>query len=224
MSPRTSPVGFVRRAVALVTAVACCAALAACSGDDDDETTRQQTEQEVKVPGAKVRLDLASVDIQAVGDATTLDDETKVAVMTQTRRYVEEAVVRPLLTGRKVRGGYGALFGPNVKARAIRADRAALTDEGVGTVTGDVRARPTKVAMHALVGGDGTVALVATNFDLRIRSEIGDAPLKIDRDTELTFEKAGDSWVVNAYRVVTTRSSGAQRRATTASSEPEKKS
>jgi hypothetical protein len=210
-SPRSSSRWFRRAVAALALVPLAAVTLTGCGGDDDSEQAdnTKATTQEVAVPGAKVTLDLASIDLQSAGAAAKLDEKTKVAVMTQTRRYVTEAVVRPLLSGAKVRKVYGALFGPTVRPAAIKAHRAALTDEGVGKVSGDVRAPKTKVGMHALLGADGSVQYIATNFSLKVRSELGDAPLAINRRTELTFEKnAKGKWLVSAYRVLTTRGAG----------------
>jgi hypothetical protein len=212
MSPRSRAL-FSRAVVSI-----CVVALAACGGGDDDTSTKANNDkassQEVTVPGAKVKLNLASVDIQSAGPTATLDDKTKVAVMKQTRQYVEEAVVRPLLTGKKVKGAYKKLFGLAViKPATSGPDRAALTDEGVGKVSGDVRAPATKVAMHALIGPDGVVQFIATRFEMRLKSRLDKAPLTINRNTELTFEPAQNGkWVVSAYRVITTRTSGSAKK------------
>jgi hypothetical protein len=203
---------FFSRAVASI----CVVALAACGGGDDDSNAKANKKaetQEVTVPGAKVKLNLASVDIQSAAPTATLDDKTKVAVMTQTRQYVEEAVVRPLLTGKKVKGAYKKLFGlAVVKPATSGPDRGALTDEGVGKVSGDVRAPATKVSMHALVAPDGVVQFIATRFELKLKSTLDKKPLTINRNTELTFEKAQNGkWVVSGYRVITTRTNGSAK-------------
>src|SRR3954452_18794869 len=159
----------------------CCRALAAaavvglvaCGGADDKASKQQAASQKVAIAGAHVALQLASIDLQSAGETKPLDEATKRDVMTQTRQYVEEAVVRPLLKGKKAAKQYAALFGPTVAGEATRgADRGALTDEGVGKVSGDVRAPITKVSMHALQGADGSVQYIATNFLLKVRSTI----------------------------------------------------
>ncbi len=200
---------FFCRAVAAATVVVM---LAACSGGDDDTAKADNTKassQKVDVPGADVTLRLASIDTQSAGPALVLDDKTKVSVMNQTRKYVEEAVVKPLLRGKTVSKAYTKLFGPTVSAAATHGDRAALTDEGVGKVSGDVTAPPTKVVMHALVGPDGTVQYIATDFTLKVKSKLGKRSLGITRDTELTFEKTPKgAWVVTAYRIKAVRKVG----------------
>jgi hypothetical protein len=197
------------RAVAAV----CVVALVACSGGDDDEKPAANTKassQKVNVPGAHVELRLKAIDVQSAGPATILDDKTKLAVMTQARSYVEEAIVRPLLSGKKVRHQYTLLFGPSLSGAVTRnPDRGALTDESVGKVKGDLNAPASSVGMHALVDPNGGVQYIATNFKLRLRSKIGSAPLTILRTTELTFEKSPKGkWLVTAYRVVATRNTG----------------
>jgi hypothetical protein len=91
-----------------------------------------------------------------------------------------------------------------------------LTDERMGKVSGDVTAAPAKVAMHALVGSDGSVQLIATNFTLNMRTKLADTPLSIRRLIELTFEKSSNGkWLVTAYRVSTTRKPGSSSAAST---------
>jgi hypothetical protein len=212
MSSPRSLSSFFRRAVATLAVAA--VALAACSsGGDDDSANADNTKaatQKVDVPGADLTLKLASIDTQSAGPSLTLDDKTKVAVMNQTRKYVEEAVARPLLSGRTVSKSYTKLFGPTVVAAATHApDRGALTDEGVGKVTGDVSAPASKVAMHALVGVDGVIQYIATDFTLNVKSKLGKRSLGINRTTELTFEKTPKgAWVVTAYRIKAVRKVG----------------
>jgi hypothetical protein len=121
------------------------------------------------------------------------------------------------MTGNKVRHGYTQLFGSALTSAVTRnPDRGALTDEGVGKVTGDLSAPSAPVAMHALVDGGGSLQYIATNFTLRLRSKLGAAALVIRRTTELTFEKTPKGkWVVNAYRIITTRKTGAASAPTT---------
>jgi hypothetical protein len=208
MPPRNPLFSWCARALAVLIAVA----LVGCGGNDDDDARRndnsQSAAQKVEVPGADVELRLTSVDVQSVGPGVTLDDDTKAAVMKQARTYVEEAIVRPLLQGGKSKR-YAKLFAPPVTAAATGADRAALTDEEVGKVGGDVTAPAAKVAMHALAGPDGSVQFIATNFSLNLRSTLGGKPLSIKRRTELTFEQAPNGgWLVTAYRILATRGTG----------------
>jgi hypothetical protein len=209
---------FFRRAVATLTVAV--VVLAACSGGDDDSPKADNTKastQKVDVPGADVTLKLARIDTQSAGPNLVLDDKTKVGVMNQTRKYVEEAVVRPLLNGKTVSKSYTALFGPTVRAAATHApDRGALTDEGIGKVSGDVAGPATKVTMHALVGADGVIQYIATDFTLNVKSKLGKRSLGISRNTELTFEKTPKgAWVVTAYRIKATRKVGSGAAAAT---------
>jgi hypothetical protein len=219
-SPRLQS-GLLRRAVAVLTLLAV-APLGACSGDDDDAAAPPATEK-IDVPGADVTLSLARINVLSAGEDKTLDEKTKLAVMKQTRSYVEQAIVRPLLQGKQAGKSYGDLFADDLRRLATRGDRDSMTDEFVGKVTADLRAPKTKVVMSALVDGGGNLQYVATNFGMKLHSEIDGTPLRINRATELIFEKnAQGKWVVNGYRVVATRSAGAAKRSTTASSETEK--
>jgi hypothetical protein len=208
-----------RRAVAVLALVAV-VPLAACSGDDDDDAAAPPATQTIEVPGGKVTLSLARVNVRSAGEAATLDEKTKLAVMKKTRSYVEQAIVRPLLRDEKAGASYGKLFAPGLRGRATRSDRPSMTDEGIGKVTADIRAPKTNVAMSALVDGGGSLQYVSTNFGLKLRSEIDGAPLRINRSTELVFEKtAKGEWIVNAYRVVATRSLGGAKGSTSATSD-----
>ncbi|MDQ1519093.1 MAG: hypothetical protein QOI55_166 [Actinomycetota bacterium] len=197
------------RAVAPV----CVVALAACSsgGSKPAANNSKPSAQKITVPGAHVELRLASIDVQSAGSSTALDDKTKLAVMTQARQYVEEAIVRPLMTGNKVKHSYTQMFGPALTSAVTRnPDRGALTDEAVGKVTGDLTAPSTPVAMHALIDTNGSMQYIATNFTLRLHSKLGAAALTIRRTTELTFERTPKGkWLVGAYRVIATRKTGA---------------
>jgi hypothetical protein len=206
-SPRASSRLFCRAVVA-----ASVLALAACGGGGGGEkkaNNSKATKQTITVPGGKVTLRLASIDVQSTGNGVRLGEKTKVAVMMQARKYVEEAIVRPLLSGKQVQARYAALFAPGVLAAAThQPDRGALTDEHVGKVSGDVTAPATNVAMHALVAG-GTVQYIATDFNLHLSSKLGSVPVSIGRSTELTFQRSpSGKWLVTAYRITTTRNTG----------------
>jgi hypothetical protein len=217
MSPRAPLSAWYCRAAALSLVVA----LAACGGGSKHQAVKHATtSQKLQVPGAHVELRLASINVQSAGPAVNLDEKTKVTVMTQTRQYVEDAIVKPLLSGKKQKG-LASLFGPTISAAALGADRAALTDEAVGKVKGDVNAPASQVAMTALVGGDGSVPFIATDFNLNLTSKLGSQPLTIKRHTELTFQKTPSGhWIVTAYRVFAARTVGSKTTTTTTGKKP----
>jgi hypothetical protein len=215
MSPRTSFSSWCCRAVAL----GCVVTLAACGGSGKKHATNT-TAQKLTVPGAKVELRLASIDMESAGPAINLDDKTKTAVMTLTRQYVEDAIVKPLLTG-KSQKAYASLFGPTISAAATGTDRAALTDDAVGKVNGEITAPTTQVVMSALVGTDGSVPFIATDFNLNLSSKLGSEPLKIKRHVELTFQKSPDGhFLVTAYRAIATRTLAGKSATTSTTGKP----
>jgi hypothetical protein len=191
--------------------IACVAALAACGGGGDKKTDKTSTSKttgaKVKVAGSNVTLKLTGIDIDSAGPAAQLDNPTRGAVMSQTRKYVEFATVKPLLTG-KVQKSFNALFAPTVAAAAVTKDRGALTDDGVGKVSGDVHSPTAAVKFTALVDTNGNVLYVASNFGLNVASKIGNRPLRIKRIVELTFQKTNGKWLIAAYRVIATRNLG----------------
>jgi hypothetical protein len=211
--------GLFRRAVAVVALVAV-TPLAACSGGDDDTTAQTPATEKIEVPGSDVTLVASRVHVSSAAGKRGLDTGVKRAVMRQTRRYVEQAIVRPLLQGKKAGSSFGDLFAPGLRRLATKADRAALTDEGVGKVSADLNAPKTKVVVNALVDHRGDLQFVATHFGFKLRSEINGAPLVINRSTELVFEQTPkDQWIVSSYRVVVTRRAGSSKTSTSATSE-----
>jgi hypothetical protein len=201
MFPHPSLSSLCRRAGALV----CVALLAASCGGSKKNAHKPDT-QSLSVPGSNVRLKLVLAHVDTAGPAVTLDRATKTAVMAQTSQYVNDAVVKPLLTG-KPTAGYAALFGPTVSAAAATGtDRLALTDESVGKVSGNVNGPVTPVVITGLADTNGAILYVAANFDLNLSVKVQSTPVAIKRHTELTFDKSPNGkWYITAYRVVTTR-------------------
>jgi hypothetical protein len=198
-------------------AVSGVAALAACGGSS--KPAAQQSAHKLKVSGANVELRLAAIDVESAGPSKQLDDATKTAVMTQTREYVSNAVVQPMLTG-KPQNAFGTLFSPNVQGAAVGVDRKALTDDSVGKVNGPISAPSTPVILSALVLNDGSVPYIATDFDLNLSSKLQSQPLSIKRHVELTFQKSGAKWLVTAYRVTAVRNVAGQSSTTTTTRKP----
>src|SRR5690349_22956631 len=204
MISRFSSFSWRRRAAVLPLRLA----LAACGGGSNDaKAAPTTTKQKVAVPGAHVTLSLVGIDVESAGPAVQLNNATRGAVMSQTRKYVELAVVKPLLTGKR-QAAFNALFAPPVAAQAVTTDRSALTDDAVGKVAGGVRAPNAKVTFTALADGSGNVLYVASRFGLAVSSKVDARPLKINRIIELTFQKTNGKWLIAAYRVTAVRTLG----------------
>jgi hypothetical protein len=202
MFPHPSFSSLCRRAAAL----ACAGLLAASCGGGSAKKAHKTETQTVVIPGTNVQLRLASTVVDTAGPAVTLDKATTNALMAQTRQYVNDAIIQPMLTG-KPTAGYAALFSPTVSAAATKSnDRLALTDESVGKVSGNVKGLLSHVALTALADTNGAILYVASNFDLDLSVKVQSTPVAIKRHTELTFDKSPNGkWYITAYRVITTR-------------------
>ena len=207
------------RAFACVAALVAIATFAACGGGNKKEPTVKGAVAKSHVPGSNVSLRVVLSHVETAGPSLSLDKATTSAVMGQTLAYVENAIVRPLLSG-KPQAAFNTLWAADVGLAATHtADRSALTDEGVGKVNGDVRAPNTPVALTGLADSNGALLYVAANFKMQVRSSLAGQPLNINRTTELTFEKqANGKWLVIAYRVVAVRAAGKNTTTRTATS------
>src|SRR5690349_4807191 len=204
-----------RRAAALL----CVALLAASCGGGAKKKAQATTAQNVVVPGSNVTLKLAMAHGESGGPNVNLDKATTTALMAQTRNYVNDAIVKPLLTGKRT-AAYASLFSPVVATAATAGtDRLALTDETVGKVSGSVKGPATNVILTGLADTNGALLYVASNFDLNLSVKVKSQPVAIKRHTELTFQKApSGQWLISAYRVVTTRLAKGATSTTVASS------
>lgn len=192
------------RAARLLAGALVAAVLGACSGGDG-ETQRPARTTTTTVVAAEVSLELGEAAVQSAGGDIALDEATQRAAVDVAQRYVDTAVLAPLVGG-KVGKDYEALFDAGAAPGATGFDRGALTDEGVTKVSASPDVTATPVRIDALAGGDGALQLLAASFDLDVRGETATGPLAIARTTELTLAPAADgAWAVTAYRVVVTR-------------------
>jgi hypothetical protein len=189
-----------RRAAAAVLLV--CSVAASCSGDDGpDEPAARPT------PRGEVSLELGAATLHGVGPATELDPATLDAVRDAVDRYVEVAMVRPILTGKRARN-LDDLFAPTVSEHVGRDgdDRVALADEGLPRATADLESSATPITIDALTAPDDAPILVAARFRVEVSARTDDGSLTVARRAELTFEEAPDgSWLISAYRVTAKR-------------------
>ena len=189
----------------LVGVVVAALALSACSGDDDDDNATESTRKEATTTSttmadAEVALTRGAAVVASAGGDIALDEATQAAVVTAAQQYVDSAIISPL-NGGTVAAEYDALFDTAVQANAIGADRAVLTDEGIPVPTETPAITATPVAIDALAGGDGTLALLATSFSVTVDAETASGPVAVRRTIELTYAKTNEIWLVTAYRV-----------------------
>jgi hypothetical protein len=202
---------------ATVAALLACAVVAGCSGGDGDSSEPEER----PIPRGEVSLEVGTTTVHGVGPATELDAATVDAVHEAVDRYLEVAMVRPILTGEPARG-LAALFGPTVASRlgADDGDRDVLADEGSPRATTDLETSASAITVDALTAPDDAPLLVAARFRVEVSARTDDGPMTIARRAELTFEPAPDgSWLISAYRVTTRREMpGAAATTTTAES------
>ena len=89
---------------------------------------------------------------------------------------------------------------------ATGPDRAALTDEGITTVTTSPTVTASPVRFDGLADSGGAVQLVATSFTLDIKGATATGPLAVQRNVALTFAPGpGGTWLITAYKVTVVR-------------------
>jgi hypothetical protein len=158
----------------------------------------------------RLKLRIGRVWVQTVGPNARLPDPVRRVVLAAAQRYVDDAIIAPLEQGHVV-AGYGKMYDPGVRGGALGDDMAVLTEAKMGFRADRVRATATPVRLDAIVGPDGRPALVAVTFLLNVDTPTAKGPLKIRRQTELTFASEFGRWVVTAYRVTVQRSVGRGR-------------
>ena len=140
-------------------------------------------------------------------------DDVMASVAATLDRYLQDAVLGPLHSGRPA-GDLGPVFTGPARARVDGPDRAALVDEGLPPA-GSVKAERATVGLAALAGGDGAMTVVTAAVDLRLETG-GDEPVTIARTGHLVLVPDGDGWKIDGYDVRTTRDGGDGATTTTA--------
>jgi hypothetical protein len=189
-------------------------AAGACSGSDAAESDPEAATT-TTVEQTAVTLTAGEAAVSSAGPEVTLDDNAKQDMVGAAQRYVDAAIVGPLVDG-KVGDAYASMFDGTVAANAAGADRAALTDEGVPPITGTPTVTASPVRIDGLANGGGEVTLLATSFTLGITGATDQGALTIQRTTELTFAPVNGAWIVTAYRVSVGRDLGGALTTTTA--------
>jgi hypothetical protein len=181
-------------------------ALAACSSGGASESSDTSAKKTTTTkPAATVLLTQGESAVASAGPDVALDDATRQAVLDASQRYVDAAVLEPLTKG-AVDTAYPGLFDASVSASATGPDRAALTDEGITTVTTSPTVTASPVRFDGLADANGAVQFVATTFTLDVKGATAAGPLAVQRSADLTFAPgAGGTWLITAYRVAVVR-------------------
>jgi hypothetical protein len=119
--------------------------------------------------------------------------------MASLRRYVDDATVRALHTG-KVGADLATVVDPGVTAQLAGPDRAVLVDEGLAKATAPVDVRGPAVPLTALVGADGKPLVVIATVQLDVTTKSGRGAVHIVRAGDLDFVPAADgTWQLTGY-------------------------
>lgn len=196
------------RHVSVVAGIAVVGLFSACShggGSHGVAPTPPATSQQSSTAARTTHLlTIGSVDLERAAALGAVDAVTRREVLATAQRYVDTAILAPLETG-KLGRGYDALFVPGVRPAATGADQPSLTELSTGS-TSSLNESSTPVALSGLADASGAVLYLAARFDLKITATRAGHAIVVTRSTELTFERAGSSWLVTAYRVVVQRS------------------
>jgi hypothetical protein len=190
------------RSTASIAAVALAVAgvLSACSGSDAKESDAPARTTTTTTKAATVLLTGGEAVVASAGPDVPIDEATKQAVLDLSQKYVDIAVLAPLVDG-AVGAEYPTLFDAGVNPNATGVDKAALTEEGTAQVTTSPTVTATPVRFDGLADANGSLLLVATTFDLDITGETTNGPLQIHRTNQLTFAPVNGAWIITAYRV-----------------------
>ena len=158
-------------------------------------------------------LVVGKIDIESAGPEFKLSKGMRSKLLHIAQTYVDTAVQDPLTTG-KIGDKYRGLFAKAIRESATGQDKKALTDEALGKASKYIeRAKPVKIS--ALVDGSGALVLLATNVSLKVKATLASGLVTVSHDTEFTYAKSGDDWIVTAYRAKTVRKLPKKRTTTT---------
>jgi hypothetical protein len=212
---------FLVAVIAAVAVVAVVAIVLTAAGNYEDTATTGTTTSTVAVSG-HIALKRGAGFVFSAGPDAKLPSRTTAAVMNASQDYVDQAVIAPLVDGKPSKE-FGKLFTAAVRRRAVRggADHGALTDDALPRANGKVTGKASKVHVNALAGSDGKILYVSSEFTLRLNVPTADGRIKIERATELTFQREGNGWKIGAYRVAVQRSTPRSTTRSTASTTTE---
>jgi hypothetical protein len=153
----------------------------------------------------EVQLDVGATSVQSPILFTAFPAGVSDQVLASLRRYVEDATVRALHTGR-AGTDLATLVDPGVTAQLAGPDRSVLVDEGLPKATGAVDVRSPAVPLTALVGTDGKPLLVIATVQLDVKTQTGRGAVHIVRAGDLDFVPAADgTWQLTGYDLTVNR-------------------
>ena len=204
----SSRTGLVVGAVVVVLiAVAVGAVLVLSGGSSDDAEDAAGARQ---VANTDISIEAGEVTADSAGPPVSVSPEQATAVIDLIGDYVETAIVKPLRTGQPA-GDLAGVFDATALTRAQGVDRAALVDEGLPKVTGNLTVTATPVAITGLGDQAGNLVALTATVDLDVSaSAVGTAvPLHIVRTGHFVLSPDGSgAWKVSAFDVQVTRDGG----------------
>lgn len=183
----------------------------ACSSGDDEPRARPGISQQ-RAEVTDIELAVTGADLVSPHqDLAPLDEPVRSAVVENLQQVFDATVLRPLTEGEA--GSIEALFTGDAAERAAGPDRAVLFDDDLPAADRLVADRA-DVRLTALDGDTRTPAMVIARIDWDVHDPDGE--VRVQRIGELTFVPVFGSWLVGAYSVVRTRTTGAGTTTTTA--------
>jgi hypothetical protein len=157
---------------------------------------------------------ITTVDVQSpTSPPPVLPDPTRAGVQATLNRYLSNAVLTPLRSGKT--GDLAPVFTAGATSRLAGPDRAALVDEGLPK-SDDVKANTATATLSALAGSTGDIPIVAANVKVQVVSGSGADAMTIDRSGDLIFVNEGGTWKIDGYDIRVARDSGGATTTTSA--------
>lgn len=172
--------------------------LAACGGGDDDGARDATT---TSAGPATLTLTAGPVSVErtsAVGEAAPADVQ---ALLAAGAAYVRAASLEPM-AGRSA--PLRTVTTPEAAPRTTGPDAEALSDVGLGRIA-DVRVRSVPAPVTILTDANGAAVLGAVTIDVTITGDARRGPVTVRRTGELAFVRAGDTWLLDSWRLSVTR-------------------
>ena len=194
---------------AAVAVVAVVVVVALLAGGGSDSASRGSTTT-TAADKTNITLQAGDVSADSAGAPVTVSPDLAQKVIATIGDYLQVATVKPLRTGAPAGDLSGVFAGPALD-RVNGADRAAVVDDGIPKVTGDLDVVAQPVAITGLGDEDGNlVALTATlAVDVKSKPVGKEIPLHINRSGYfvLTPDPSG-TWKVTAYKIAVAREGG----------------
>jgi hypothetical protein len=190
--------------------------LSACSGGGNDAHASKEP-RTTTTTAQDIKLTVGPVHVESAGPDMTLDAAAQQDMVTLAQRYLDNAIVAPLRTG-KLGGQYAALFDANVQKAATSTDRSALTEVDFGKSTAGVTATITPVRIDALADQSGKFLFLSAAFQVTAKAANDAGPANIVRSVELTYAPGPKGFAITAYRTTVKRATVVATTTTSAAS------